>query len=129
MLKKWFGREQRQQQRSQVEPPSLDSFSVYLEISEQESLPCKVRDLSISSASVSFPAEQCPDLDPGDKVKLTIIVAQLQETIPLNGLVKECTTEENTKCITFIFEDSSRFNARLDSSHLSFLNSRQSYRV
>jgi hypothetical protein len=129
MLKKWFGREQRQQQRAQIEPPSLDSFSIYLELADQESLPCKVRDLSISSASVSLTAEQCPGLDHGDKVKLTVIVAQLQETIPLNGLVKECTAGEHTTNITFIFEDSSRFNARLDASHLSFLNSRQSYRV
>ena len=129
MLKKWFGREQRKQHRTQIESPSLDSFSICLELADQESLPGKIRNISVTSASVSFPSEQCPELDPGDKVILTVTVAQLQEIIHLNGRIQECIPEGHATTISFIFEDSSRFNARLDASHLSFLNARQSYRV
>ncbi len=129
MLKKWFGRDKRKEQRTQIEPPSLDSFSIYLELADQEFLDCKVRNISVNSASVSYTGEQCPDFDPGDKVKLTVTVAHLQETIPLTALVKECTPGQKTTRMSFDFEDSYRFKALLDPSHLSFLNSRQSYRV
>ena len=129
MFQKWFGKEKRQHQRSQVETPSLESFSVHLELSNRESLPCLVRDLSINHVLVCIPTEQCPHFEPGDKVKLTVTITQLEETILLNSLVKECTAGAKMTDITLIFEDSSRFNAWLDPLHQSFLNSRQSYRV
>jgi hypothetical protein len=129
MLKKWLGKEKRQHPRTQVEPPSLDSFSVTLETSGRESLSCQVRDLSISRVLVSVPPEECPRFESGDKIKLTVAVAQLQETILLNAVVTECTSGAGTTDITLIFEDPSRFADRLDPVHLSFLNSRQSYRV
>lgn len=123
----WFKADRRKKYR--VEPESPNVLEVSLIASSRKVLPGELINMSLDGSAVFFPANECPDLTPNERVKLKFVIAPSKKSIMIDAIVKDsCTTGERKLC-RFQFEEPAGFVHELDPALWEYFNRRQGFRV
>lgn len=105
------------------------SFSISLLLPGQRKLTGKLVDANTSGATISFPAGECPDLEKGERIRLSLMPAKSQKAVALDALVKGSTASRNRILYEFGFIDLSHLLKDMDPVLLDLFNRRGRQRV
>jgi len=123
----WLKGDRRKKYR--VEPESPGALEVSLILSSRKSLPGELINMSIDGSAVFFPANDCPDLTPNERVKLKFVMTQTKKSITIDAIVKDSCTAGERKLCRFQFAEPASFVQELDPSLWEYFNRRQGFRV
>jgi len=97
----WFKGDRRKKYR--VEPERLGVVEVSLLRSSRKLLPGELINMSLDGSAVFFPAKQCPDLRPNERVKLQFGMTQTKKSVTIDAIVKDsCTAGDSGSTRYFI---------------------------
>lgn len=112
-----------------VEPESPGVLEVSLILSSRKSLPGELINMSLDGSAVFFPAKQCPDLTPNERVKLKFGMTQTKKSVTIDAIVKDSCTAGERKLCRFQFAEPASFVQELDPSLWKYFNRRKGFRM
>ena len=124
---KLFKGENRAKYRTEAE--SSLPFKLSLFLSNRRLLSGSLININLNGAAISFPADQCPDFKPGERVKLRVITVETQKKIVIDATLRDLRTVEDRKLCRFQFPTSNRLAKEMDPSLLRYFNRRRAVRV
>ena len=112
-----------------VEMPSSGVVEVGLVFSRQKVVPGDPVNLNLDGSALIFPAHQCPDLTPNEKVKLQFVMTQTKKRILINAMVKDTCTAGKRRLCRFQFAEPDRLLQELGPSLYDYFNRREDLRI
>jgi len=108
---------------------SFIPFKLSLILPNRLLLPGSLININLDGAAISFPAESCPDFDPGERVKLQMVTVESQKEMVIDATLRNLRTAEDRKLCRFQFIASNRLAKELNPSLLKYFNRRRALRV